>query len=73
MAEIVELHPICAAPQSLSWGGWLRLRLIQLRQRRARIGNADELPDRMRRDMGLPPSKQVPGRHYADYIACNGW
>jgi len=75
MAEIIELCPArpTPTPAPLSFGGWVRQRLIRLHQRRGRIGNADDLPDRMRRDMGLAPAVQEPGRHYTDYLISRGW
>ena len=72
MAEIIKLPAACGAVQEpVSMLDWLRQRLARLHWRRNRIGNADELPDRLRRDMGL--AAQVPGRHYRDYLSSNGW
>ena len=77
MAEIIPLRGSCAAcvapapPQSPLWR---RLSLphfplsFVLSRRRKRVGNADDLPERLRRDMGLAPQAAEPGRHYADYL-----
>ncbi len=71
MAEIIKLPVACGAQEPVSMRAWLRHRLAWLHWRRNRIGNADDLPERLRRDMGL--SAQVPGRHYRDYLSSNGW
>jgi len=68
MVEIVETcRPDAADP--VSFVGWLTQ---HLRPRRRRLGNADELPDRMRRDMGLAPADPEQ-RHYRDYFTSHGW
>jgi hypothetical protein len=75
MAEIIPLRASCrecAVSEPVSLAAWLRLRLLGLVQRRpSRVGNADDLPDRLRRDMGLTPRAQEPGRHYSDYLSSN--
>ena len=73
MAEIIPLQVRCqmGAPNaSVSWREGLRDWFARLpwQRRRDRIGNADELPDHLRRDMGLAPHPAEPGRHYADYL-----
>jgi hypothetical protein len=70
MAEIVQMHRPCADAAPVSIVGWL---LRHLRPRARRLGNADELPDRMRRDMGLAPATIEPGRHYRDYLTTPGF
>jgi hypothetical protein len=70
MAEIVQIYRPCADAAPVSLVGWL---LRHLRPRARRLGNADELPDRMRRDMGLAPTGAEPGRHYRDYLTHHGF
>lgn len=68
MTEFVETCRV-RATEPVSFVGWL---VQHLRRRPGRLGNADELPDRMRRDMGLAPAD--PGqRHYRDYLTSRGW
>jgi hypothetical protein len=68
MAEFVETCRLRAA-EPVSFVGWL---VQHLRRRPRRLGNADELPDRMRRDMGLAPADAAP-RHYRDYLTSRSW
>lgn len=75
MAEIIQMQGscgTCAASAPVSFAGWLQQWLVRLLQHRRRIGNADELPERMRRDMGLAPRPPEPGRHYTDYLSSHG-
>lgn len=69
MAEIVQMHRPCADAAPVSFVGWL---MLHLRPRARRLGNADELPDRMRRDMGLAPA-DTGQRHYRDYLTTSGF
>jgi hypothetical protein len=64
MAEIIGMRGACAGAEPVSLVGWL---LQRLRFRRRRLGNADDLPDRLRRDMGLAPV-DAGQRHYRDYL-----
>lgn len=63
MAIFIPVHQACAQTAPVSLLGWLMQRL---RLRARRLGNADELPDHMRRDMGLGPTP--PGPHYRDFL-----
>jgi len=71
MAEIIELRQPCSArtpaPLTVTLFDWLRRRFGS----RRRIGSADDLPDRLRVDMGL--EKQVPERDYRDLMSSTGW
>lgn len=71
MAEIIELHRSCnartPAPLTVTVVDWLRQRFGA----RRRIGSADELPDRLRVDMGL--AKQACERDYRDVLSSIGW
>jgi hypothetical protein len=69
MAEIIEMRCACAGAEPVSFVGWL---LQRLPFRRRRVGNADELPERLRRDMGLAPV-DAEQRHYRDYFSSHGW
>ena len=72
MAEIIALPGRCGAcdgSEPASFVGWLRLRIGRLTSRRRRVGNADDMPEHMRRDMGLAPRPAEPGRHYFDYLS----
>ncbi|HEV2674401.1 MAG TPA: hypothetical protein VGV37_07655 [Aliidongia sp.] len=72
MAEIIPMQGPCGAcvsPDRVSFAGWLQQWFMRLQPRRQPVGNADELPDRMRRDMGLTPRAAEPGRLYHDYLS----
>jgi hypothetical protein len=69
MAEIVEMRQTCAGAAPVSLVGWL---LRRLPFRRRRLGNADDLPERLRRDMGLAPV-DAGQRHYREYFSSHGW
>jgi hypothetical protein len=69
MAEIIEMNRACAGAEPISFVGWL---MQHLRPRAHRLGNADELPERMRRDMGLAPADPEQ-RHYHEYFSSRGW
>jgi hypothetical protein len=65
MAAFTHTHGVCAPAAPVSFMGWLMQRL---RSRSRLLGNADELPERMRRDMGLDPVETDPSHHYRDYL-----
>lgn len=71
MAEIIEFHRPCnartRAPLTVTLVDWLKQRFGGGR----RIGSADELPDRLRVDMGL--AKQACERDYRDLLSSIGW
>jgi hypothetical protein len=66
MAEIIELCRPCVPVERVSFFGWLVGRL----RRPPRPPNADDLPDRLRQDMGLPD--QAPTESYRDYPPPSG-
>lgn len=75
MAEIIPLRATCCADipvEPVSPTAWLQVWFRRLVTRRRRVGNADELPDRLRRDMGLGAKPWEPGRHYSDYMTSQG-
>ena len=65
MAIFVPVQGVCTQAEPVSLLGWLMQRL---RSRSRQLGNADELPERMRRDMGLGPAEAEPGQHYRDFL-----
>jgi hypothetical protein len=71
MADIIELRRSCTgrvpAPLTVTLVDWLRQRFTA----RRRIGSADELPDRLRVDMGL--ETQAKERDYRDLLSSIGW
>ena len=75
MAEIIPLPTPCGAcvsSEPVSFADWLVQWFERVRPRRSRLGNADELPERLRRDMGLSPRPPEAGRHYSDYLSSYG-
>jgi hypothetical protein len=66
MAEIIQLRRPCVQVEPVSVFGWLR---EHLRWRR-RLPSADDLPNRLRRDVGLPGRACT--KDYRDYLASNG-
>ena len=71
MAEIINLRrrrrARTRAPLTVTLADWLRHHFT----RRRPIGSADELPDRLRVDMGL--CRQAPARDYRDFLSSIGW
>ena len=65
MGQIILLHPVCAPPRSIGARliTWVAARL----GRAPRAWTADELPDRLRRDIGLERHGRTPGTRYHDY------
>jgi hypothetical protein len=65
MAQIISFRPASAPAPSVG------ARLIGWFQAHLRIGprslNADDLPDRLRRDLGLESHTRLPGTRYHDY------
>jgi hypothetical protein len=74
MAEIIPLKGPCGACAVLAPASpfdGVRRWLAGWWPRAGRLGNADELPEHMRRDMGLAPVAAEPSRHYFDYLTSN--
>lgn len=72
MAEIISMRGscgACVASEPVSFAASFQQWMARMLPRRRRFGNADELPERMRRDMGLAPRASEPGRHYSDYLS----
>jgi hypothetical protein len=72
MAQVVQLPSVCqsrtcAPPVSL--GASLVARLRALLPTRRSAGSADDLPERLRRDLGLPSRMPEPGALYHNYLA----
>jgi hypothetical protein len=63
MAQIIGLPCPRTAREPVSVVGWL---MRYLRPGPRRLGDADELPERMRRDMGLTPLVEEPAHHHFD-------
>jgi hypothetical protein len=65
MAQIISFRPVRAPAPSIG------MRLIGWFQAQLRIGprsvTADDLPDRLRRDLGLEGYGRLPGTRYHDY------
>ena len=70
MVELSGSRCVAAPSASVSLVGWL---LGRLRRRPNRLGNADDLPERMRRDMGLAQTADWAARHYRDYLQSHGF
>jgi len=66
MAQIIEMHGCRCAAEPASFVGWLLRHLRHLRHGPRRPGHADELPERMRRDMGLAPLADESAHHHFD-------